>query len=78
MVKAMLKKLVIVLCFYVVSLTPGTSQTFGESPSNELYPIVAEGKFGYINSIGKIVISTQFDNAGYFEDGLAPIAVGKK
>jgi hypothetical protein len=47
-----------------------------------LFPVVVNGKYGFINVSGKIVIQPQFDdfNEGFFEDawaeGLAAVCVG--
>jgi len=35
-------------------------------------------KWGYIDKTGKIVFEPQFDNAGYFSEGLAGVRIGKK
>jgi hypothetical protein len=37
-----------------------------------------EGKWGYIDTSGKMVISPQFDGAGPFSTGLAAVFVGKR
>ena len=36
------------------------------------------GIWGYIDPSGKYVINPQFDEAGDFEDGLAPVRIGAK
>lgn len=41
-----------------------------------LFPIRKDGKTGYINREGKLVIGNQFDSAGEFSEGLANICVG--
>ncbi len=41
-----------------------------------LLPVKINGQFGYINTAGRLVIEPQFDYAGEFAEGLAP--VGKK
>jgi hypothetical protein len=43
-----------------------------------LYPILQDGKWGYIDKTGKIVINPQFDNAWRFNDGLAKVRFGEK
>ena len=42
-----------------------------------LFPIVQDGKYGYIDRTGKAVIEPQFDRAEGFEDGMALIAMWK-
>lgn len=36
------------------------------------------GKYGYINSLGKIVIPLQFDQAFDFSNGLATVRIDEK
>ncbi len=36
------------------------------------------GKWGFINSDGKMIIKPQFDAAGYFSEGLAAVRIGDK
>lgn len=43
-----------------------------------LYPIVEDGKWGYINESGKVVIKSQFDDAKPFYEGLARVKVEGK
>ena len=47
------------------------------SPSRkELYPCLsAEGKFGYCNSAGKLVIVSQYDDAELFQNGYAVVGI---
>lgn len=56
------------VCF-VISFFIACGQV--EENSNLLHPIVKDGKWGYINNQGKIVIEPQFDMARDFHDGLA-------
>jgi len=41
-------------------------------PAETLYPVEINGRFGYINRSGKLVILAQFGDAGIFDDGLSP------
>ena len=43
-----------------------------------LYPILEDGKWGYINEIGKVLIKPQFDDAKLFYEGLARTKIGEK
>ncbi|MBW4558517.1 MAG: WG repeat-containing protein [Trichormus sp. ATA11-4-KO1] len=45
--------------------------------SEELASVKVDGKYGYINKTGRIVIQPQFDNAYHFED-LASVKIGDK
>lgn len=43
---------------------------------NEMFAVRVNGKFGFIDSGGKLTIQPQFDDAGQFAKGLAPVKVG--
>ena len=44
-----------------------------------LWPVEVNGKWGYIDDRGKIVIEPQFDSAGSFREGaLARVRLGQK
>ena len=57
-----------------------STQTSLASDAAQLYPVVVDGKLGYINSQGEIVIKPQFVDWPYsrFSEGLAPVSVGGK
>jgi WG containing repeat len=44
----------------------------------ELFPVVKNRKYGYIDGAGTIVIPTNFDGAFTFSDGLGRVKIGKK
>ena len=46
------------------------------SRNTAIFPVTINGKIGYINPAGKVVIPPQFQDAGRFEDGLAPVLAG--
>ena len=48
------------------------------SDNSGLYPIVVDGKYGYMDRAGKTVITPQFDAAGGFSEGLAAVLIGTK
>lgn len=48
----------------------------GEEKPVELYPVVQDGKWGYMNREGKIAIQPQFEAAWDFTEGLARVQVG--
>ncbi|MSU36492.1 MAG: WG repeat-containing protein [Pedosphaera sp.] len=45
--------------------------------STNLYPVVANGCWGYMNISSDTVINPQFDWARAFSEGLAPVRMGK-
>lgn len=46
--------------------------------SSGLFPVYQNGKRGYIDKTGKIVINPQFDDARHFTEGLASVNIGDK
>ena len=38
-----------------------------------LFPVEVNDKWGYINRSGKLIILPQYEYAGYFHEGLAPV-----
>jgi hypothetical protein len=46
--------------------------------SNDLLLIRVNGKAGFIDRSGKIIIEPQFDYAGQFSEGIAPVLMNKK
>lgn len=50
------------------------SVTYGQSrSSSDLLPVVQDGKWGYIDNTGKVVIKPQYGLGGDFSEGLAPV-----
>ena len=50
----------------------------GQDQTGKLYPVRQQGKWGFINREGKIVIRPQFDGAEEFTEDLAPVQIGNK
>ena len=48
------------------------------SNDTELYPVRVNGKEGYIDATGRIVIKPQFQSVEYFSEGLAHVCIGNK
>src|SRR5689334_8637772 len=44
------------------------------SAHSAIYPVLLNGKYGFINSSGKLVVQPQFDKAAMFSDGFAAVA----
>lgn len=68
------------LTFALIALT---ILSFGCSQSQQnlhqvhpLFPIVLDGKSGFIDGTGKIVIRPQFEQAYWFDEGIGVVAVG--
>ncbi len=51
-------------------------ETFRLRFSEGLGPVQVNGKWGYINKEGNVVIKPAFDKAGCFSGGLAPVKIG--
>ncbi len=49
---------------------------FGQNKT--LFRIEQNGKVGFIDNTGKIIIKPQFDDGWGFDEGLAPIRVGRE
>lgn len=59
----------------VIGCTPSTSRA---DDGNGLFPVSVDGKYGYIDTAGKIAIATRFSHAWEFSDGLAAVEVGSR
>ena len=64
----------LILVFTLASV----SQNAQTSPDSALYPIEKNGKHGYIDASGRIVVRPRFDDAWRFSEGLAAVVVGDK
>lgn len=60
------------------SRTEPGSTLISKEQSASLFVIKSNGKWGYINRTGKVIISPQFESAGNFNEGLAVVIVGKE
>jgi len=70
--------LMIILCLCSCS-SPGTGNAaLLEDTDEVLLPFEADGKWGYINSRGAIVIEPAYAYAGYFSEGLAIFSDGER
>ncbi|MBP5515767.1 MAG: TonB family protein [Bacteroidales bacterium] len=66
------------MIFAALAVLVFSSFTAMAGEPDPLFPVRINGKYGYIDKTGNIVIKPQFDGAGGFNDGLAPIKVGDK
>ena len=72
--------------FFLLCLTVSVAPWFihaqdkkqAEQKQTRLFNMIQNGKYGYIDSKGKIVVQPQFDEADEFSEGLAPIRIGDK
>jgi hypothetical protein len=74
-------KLLISICFCVATLGLLVSPTSAQDP--DYFPVKQNGKIGFIDSTGKMVISPRFDSASIqndvtFSEGLAVVQLGDK
>lgn len=67
-----MKKYLLIL--FLLCLLPDLS--FGQNRT--LFRIEQNGKVGFIDNTGKIIIKPQFDDGWGFDEGLAPVRVGSE
>ena len=71
------KSILFFVCLAVLaSVSCGQQKEMKES--SLLFPVKQDGKWGYIDKTGKIVINPQFDSATSFSKGLARVVIGDK
>ncbi len=58
------------------STTTSTTEPSNQGSEPALFPIRIEGRWGYINREGEVVVDPQFDDATPFQEGLGRIRVG--
>jgi len=69
-----MRRVLIIVIFSLISVSSNA-----QVPSvRTLFPIEENGRHGYIDASGRIVIPPQFDDAWSFSEGLAPVLVGDK
>ena len=66
---AIIGGLVVLLAVIAVSATISSNQG--------IFPVKMNGKYGFIDHTGKLKLQPQFDNAGDFKDGRAPVQMGR-
>lgn len=71
--------ILIISCFFTVNLFSGDSKVKTKREScTRLLPVKKDGKYGYIDTTGKIVVPPQWDYAQDFQDGIAMVMQGNK
>jgi hypothetical protein len=75
----MKKTILLVICviFLFVSIT-SCSKSSKQKEDVSLFRVVQNGKYGFIDKTGKIVINTKFNIVLSFEEGLSGVKVGDK
>jgi len=62
----------------VICLATSEEPGRGQAPSAKLAPIEQEGRYGYVDAAGKVVIPARFEKAKPFCSGLAAVRLGGK
>ena len=65
----------ILVVIFIISIVGYTSYQKSKVP---LFPIVQDGKHGFIDKKGNYVINPRFDDVGFFSDGLCGVKIGDK
>lgn len=73
-----MKKETLILLWLVILPLISVASPGQHENSHELFPAAQNHKSGYIDQTGKIVIPFQFDDAGPFSEGRAPIMLRRK
>jgi WG containing repeat len=60
------------------SISPITVKSAKENSLPQLWEVKINGKYGYIDRTGKLVVKPQFDYGWSFYEGLAQVQVGQK
>lgn len=73
-----MKKIWCVIFFFMVSIFGFGYEPGKPIPASNLIPVCKDGKWGFINDIGQIVINFQFQEAGPFSEGMAKVKIADK
>lgn len=75
-------RLSFLVCLIVLSLVPCNAQQNNKISSRRLpqtyqalFPVQQNGKWGYIDNKGKLIVTPQFDIAGLFSEGFAVVRI---
>jgi len=64
-----------ILLYLALLLVGPAGLSIAQEP--DLFPVDKNGKTGYIDQTGKLIIPFQFDEAWAFSEGLAPVRIGE-
>ncbi|MBK5273763.1 MAG: WG repeat-containing protein [Desulfuromonadales bacterium] len=67
-----MKSMIVLILLCIASIAYGDNS----QKSRQLFPVEVDGKYGYIDKAGQIVIAPKFDYASDFIEGLAEIRIG--
>lgn len=62
----------------IMSIMMSLSAYSQTSTDNTIYPICIDGKYGFINTSGQVVVNPKFDWADTLSEGLAAVKMGEK
>jgi len=72
------KGIIIFICLTLLVASCGRKLEKETKQSIKLFPVEKEGKFGYIDKTGNVIIESQFDSAWDFSEGLARVSIEGK
>lgn len=75
---SLLKQTIFVLLYLCLTAVLPTVSQAQQQTAGDLFPIYRDGKLGFIDKTGKIVIQPQYNAGDGFSDGLARVLVGDK
>jgi hypothetical protein len=73
-VKNTLKNILIIIAIFSCLIFLGFKSYSKSVSDNPLFLINVDGKYGYINKSGKIIVKPQYDEAAEFSEGLAEVS----
>ena len=71
-------RIIAALVFCLGLIGPGSAQALQQVAQRERFPIEQNGKWGYIDRSGKVVVPPTFDSANEFHEGLALVSIKNK